>query len=66
MMTKIIGEYGINGGSTVYVIAVTRPGTAAEVRKLWRELDHVGGSPDESLVLRRLNQLGAILAQGNP
>lgn len=61
MTTKqtILGEYGLRGGRDVVEVVLVR-GHSAEIRKLWRELDSVGGSPREDEIFRRLEKIGAV------
>ena len=63
-MTTYLGEYGVNGGTTVIEVQ-TVPGHAREIRQLWRSLDNADG-PESELIISRLQSLGAIRAEGQP
>jgi hypothetical protein len=57
--TEVLGEFGRQGGRDV-VKVVTVSGHAAEIRKLWDELD-TADATEEDEIFGRLEQLGAVV-----
>ena len=56
---KVLGEYGLHGGSSVVTVS-TVYGHSKEIRSLWSLLGRELCATEEARIIARLRRLGAV------